>query len=584
MKFTDGVYGYIYLVLDLVTGMRYIGKHKSGGKMNQSIIRLFHAVSIDKHDGKAVNKKLLSETVKKGFIFAPEVTANYSEKELFAMINIVADEVGLSSDKMNSSFHKSWQKVRDADIEQLVLEQILHYITTYGFEAMGIYRNDSIYIPLEDLKIPKLNLDKISLVVIKGYTKEELKEKLINLLGSGIALKEDTKKDVIDIITFVGLNENEVYNIKNKEVRAALYDYMDICPMPEDYLNSITALLKHGVDIDKDNLMKELGRVNTFRKIRLAYALKYRTNDNDGVVVDSILYRIRNGKSYATGFDLDDPKGIIFRNTVRILDIVLDSMVDDIRPNVEGKKICIPKNIQYALPTTEKQFTGDFPSGTYVSFPKDAIVGVHWGDVDSNRIDLDLSLIRCDGGKIGWDASYRSKGGDTLFSGDMTAAPKPNGASELFYIQRQTNASYILMVNYFNYDQAVPVPFKIIVASEQVNKVFGHNYMINPNNIVCVAKSKMTEKQKVLGLLVTTPDECRFYFAEANMGNSITSDGNTYTEQARKYLFDFYTNTISFNDILRRAGAVLVGKQKDCDIDLSYETLEKDSLIKLITK
>ena len=62
------------------------------------------------------------------------------------------------------------------------------------------------------------------------------------------------------------------------------------------------------------------------------------------------------------------------------------------------------------------------------------------------RIDLDLSMMNV-GGKIGWDGMYRSSHGDVLFSGDVTDAPLPHGASEFFYISKQTNNSYLFMLN-----------------------------------------------------------------------------------------------------------------------------------------
>jgi len=88
-------------------------------------------------------------------------------------------------------------------------------------------------------------------------------------------------------------------------------------------------------------------------------------------------------------------------------------------------------------------------------------------------------------------------------------------------------------------------------------------------------------KQKILGLLVVSPDESRFYFSEISIGQSITSSGNKYTEQARKYLFNFYTNTISLNEILILAGAEIVREMESVDIDLSPENLEKDKIISL---
>ena len=635
----------------------------------ESTIRLFKAVevgvnlTIGKEEAEKAVRNLFEKTIAKGFIFSPEVARNYTETELDKIIKIVEKEVGLTAKQMNSSFHKSWKKIKEASIEQLVIEQVIHYFTTYGFESLGIYDKDSVYIPNEKLEIPELE-EGITLVVIKGYTKSEIKEKLLSMLHSGIALGEDTINDVTDVATFVELTEEEIESVKNKEVKVALYDYLGLFPenpieflrflvykstkktllikdsatietikantnldvlgllvkykkkhglerlseifyrfkpiwlafrtskqlkvtinkirrlavayhkpMKEDYLNEITALLKNNDPIDIDKLNAELARVNTFRKIRLAYALKFRTAD-----AHSILYRVRNGKGFATGFEFSNKK-----NAKGMLDVVIDSIVEDVKTNVEGKKIYIPEYINYALPTTEKQFTGDFPSGTCVTVPKDMIVGIHWDNVDRHRIDLDLSLINQSEGKIGWDSSYRTENRDILFSGDITDAQKPDGASELFYVKRQKKTASILLVNYYNMDSCgnVEVPFKILVAKESP-KSFSNNYMVNPNNVVSVAKTQINQKQLILGLLVTTTDECRFYYTETYIGRSITASESEFVKNSRQYLFDFYENTINLKDVLVKSGAEIVSAKEESDIDLSPESLEKDTIVKLV--
>jgi len=626
----------------------------------RAILRLFKAVEIKFHNQENPNELLLGKTIPLGFIFSPEVVGNYSYQELFDMVTVISADIGLSAEQMNSSFHKSWNKVKTASIEQLFVEQIIHYFTTYGFEALGIYDKDSVYIPNEALEIPELS-DNISLTIIKGYTKAELKEKLLSLLNSGIALGEDTIKDVLDIATYIELNAEDIDNTKNKEVKIALYDYLDLFPenpieflryavykstdrtllikdnatleeikskknlnvlalflkyekkygleklaqiflrfkpiflafrtntrmnkitnkirklaktyhkpMPEDYLNEITAKIKKRIIISPDKLQIELDKVNTFRKIRLAYALKFRTKD-----VNSILYRIRNGKGYATDFYFGK-SGV----AKEILKTVIDSISKDIEINVKGKKIYIPDNIIYALPATEKMFTGNFPSGTYVSVPKDMVVGIYWKNVNGHRIDIDLSMIN-ENRKMGWDSSYRTEGGDILFSGDVTDAPK--GASEFYFVKRQKMDANIVIANYYNYKADIPVPMKIIVAKEEAKNIKA-NYMVNPNNIVAVANTKIDKHQKILGLLITQTNGSRFYFAETNLGRSITSFGSIFVKHSRQYLLDFYRNTISLNDILENLDCELVKDKNECDIDLSPENLEKDTIINLILK
>jgi len=655
----------------------------------QSTIKLFKAVPIE-NKIKKTNNELMKKTIKMGFIFAPEVISNYQDQD--KLIKMVEKSIGITAEKLNSSFHKSWVKVKEADIEQLVVEQIAHYLTTYGKEqpeeyleekgeqwevdnlgnkiiGLGDFKSDKIgtnyvYIPKEKLEIPELDIDDLRLIVIKGYTKKELKVKLLNLLETGIALSKDTIDDVVEVATFVEVNEEDIANIRNKEVKTALYDYLNLFPknpveflryivfkatkttlliknsdlidkikennkqnivklfkdyeskyglnrlaeiffrfkplwlsfrsnkklkptinkmrrlavkyhkpMPVDYLNDVTSKIKRNEKIVKNELEKELDKVNIFRRIRLAYALKFRTKS-----INSILYRIRNGKAYSTKIEEYTPKQKA--ETKRILNVVLDSITKDIGKNVKGKKIYIPEHINYSLPSTEKQFTGNFPSGTYVSVPKDMIVGVNWNNVKSKSIDLDLSVISADE-KIGWDASYRTDDRDILFSGDITNAHGENGATELFYIKKQVKKSLILLVNYYNYDSDIEVPFKIIVAKEEA-KGFGKNYMVDPNNLVSVAKSKMDQKQKILGLLVTTLNGSKFYFVETYIGKSITSSNSDFVEHSRKYLFDFYENTINLKDILDKAGAKLIDDRNKADIDLSPEGLEKDTILNLL--
>lgn len=622
----------------------------------EATIRLFKALPVKTKEQRE-NKELFEKTIILGFAFSPEVIANYSNYD--DLIDLVRKTIGLTAEEINSSFHKSWIKVRDADIIQLFIEQIYHYFTTYGKEALGI-KDDYVYIPKEELNIPEIDIDEIKIVIIKGYTKEELKEKLVKFLNSGIALNDKTKKDVIDISLFVGLADDEIVQIKNKEVRVVLYDYLNLIPsnpveflrfiiykvtektliiknpdliaeikskqniniiklfndyemqyglnrlaeifyrfkplflafrtniqlkkiinsirrlaikfhkpMAEDYLNTITSKIKNGIEIDKNLLQEELEKVNIFRKIKLAYALKFRTKN-----ISSILYKIRNGKGYATEFSFNS-------NTESILELVLDSITKDVSNNLKDKKIYIPDYIEYSLPATEKQFTGYFPSGTCVKMQNDMIFGINWYNNKGNRIDLDLSVISADS-KIGWDSQYRNDERTILFSGDMTGASGKNGATELFYIARQVKTALILLVNYYNFNPLIEVPFKILIAKEKPTD-FEKNYMVNPNNILALSNSTINLKQKILGLIITNSEEQRFYFAETYIGRSITSSNNKFTEHSRNYLFGFYENTISLNEILEKSGAILTDK-KDCEIDLSPENLEKDTIINLLIK
>jgi len=629
---------------------------KITSRLLTSTLKLFNAIPIDEAKKEKPSKKLTELTLNHGFIFSPQVIGNYKEKELIEIIELVSNEIGLSPSQMNSSFHKSWKKVRDAPMYQLLMEQLFHYITTYGYESIGVYDQNTVFIPNERLDVPGIS-GETKLAIVKGYTIRQLKTKLLTMLESGIAL--DNIDDIIEVSKYCKVGEKDIEQIKNKEVRIRLYKNLNLLPeepieflrlvlfetgnellinnkktretirksdvklvklfelydkqygynrlaqiflrfkdlflsfrvqdpnlkpiinkisnlskkyhvaLTPSLLNDVTGLLKQNKKINTAKLRKELDNANIFRKIRLLHALHYRT-----LGVNTILYKIRNGKSYATDFEFSNTKG-----AKEIYELVLKSISYDLR-NLKGKKIYIPSNITYSLPATAKQFTGNIPSGSYVTVPKDMIFGVNWNNVKGNRIDLDLSVISINNGKIGWDARYRGDGASILFSGDMTDAQ--NGASELFYINKDFEDIMMMYVNYFNYNESIPVPVKVVVAQEHANS-FGQNYMIDPNNIQCIAKTEINTKQKILGLIVIKKGECRFYFSETSLGDKITSGGGDNNNKAREYLVNYMTNMVTLNDILESVGVELVDKvTKDC-IDLSPEVIEKDSFIKLLT-
>ena len=615
-------------------------------------VRLFKGIitqPVTRIVAKKDKTELFQNTINFGFIYSDPIISGYSHQELLDMAPVISKIIGISGEEMNSSFHKSWKKIIDSPIELLVIEQIMHYVTT----AMGI-DSPYVFIPPEVLDIPET--DGLNLYVIRGYTIPEIREKIMNMIKSGIALSDEVMEDIISLITSLDLDIN-ISEVKNKEVRVRLYDKLNITPsdpeeilrlivykctgkslliknkdtiekikqnsgiispnlleneellarifyrykpiflalrsnknlrsqinrirklavihhkpMRPDYLNNVTNMVKHDT-IDDKELISELLKINVFRKIRLLYAIKYRMLDTT-----SILYRVRNGKGYATDFSFDE-KGKLNH----IYDIVFQSIVDDVKPNVCGKKIYIPENVKYALPSTEKMFVGDFPSGTCITIPDDMIVGIHWYNVGGHRIDLDLSLIKI-GNKIGWDSSYYNSKKDIIFSGDMTDARKPNGASELFYVKRSDPSSYVMLVNYYNHDEDITVPFSIVVANEILKDGIERNYMINPNKVISIPKTKINTKQKIIGILVRDEDKCSFYFTETAIGKTITSSDNEYTLKSKEFLINYYTNTITLDDIVKEAGGIITTEKEGCDIDLSPKMMEKDKIISILVK
>jgi hypothetical protein len=641
--------------------------------MNKETLRLFNSILIDYNykNKNFIDTNILKRTIKNGYILDSRIEPTIDKLEEIENI------VGISGEKANSSFHKSWSVIKDATIEQLVIQQIVHYITTYGFERLGIYSEDTIYIPHEALELPAITTD-IHLTVIKGLTKSEILDNILILTESGIALSKETLTDLMTIIKALNYTGDFVPQIKNRELKALLYDFYNIAPiepvdylryivgkltheslliknkyliekikasdgkaldsllklaprdlasiffrfkplflamksvshnktffnrlrkeavtmhkpLPEDYLNTVTSNIKNVRALNCRNLTSKLASASIFKKIRLAYALSNRLHAGD-----SIVYKIRNGRGWATDFRWDKDLNYL---TSDVLDIVTASIASDMKEKVFGKTVYIPSTIHYALPATEKQFLGNIPANSYVSIPHDMVVGVHWfntdgkddneeydyyaayRDGDNGRVDLDLSLLSLNS-KYGWDSYYRSDGRDIMFSGDVTSAPKPDGASEFFYLHNITDEPKTLYVNYFNFRDA-SVACKLIIASEPVQD-FERNYMVNVNNIIATTNINLTKKQNLLGLIMGVDGENRFYFSNTSIGDSITSRNSAIIEKVNEFMKNSCQNIIELSDILSKAGANVVSQrpEKEEYIDLSFENLDKNTFIKLLT-
>jgi hypothetical protein len=626
--------------------------------LNEATLNLFNGILVDEKSSNPYSTDILVRGIKNGYILQPSIAINGG------VLNTIESIVGISGLKANRTFHKSWDVVRDTSMEQLVIQQLVHYITTYGFEAFGIFSHDTVYIPHEVLTLPELS-ERIPLTVIKAMSLAELFDGIVKL-ASGVALSQETLNNIKVLIENCNFDYLRLISaVKNRELKSFLYDFygavpsdpveylrylinkltgetlviknkelinkikesdgklLDLLltkapplssiflrykplflamksisnnktyfnnlrrlsvhthkPIGEDYLNTVTGQIRNGNTLSLSELANKLPQYNVFRKIRLAYALSYRLNP-----AGSIVYQVRNGRGWAESFSWSPTDRV---TTTKALRLVLANISNDIFDKVVGKIIYIPNSIHYALPATEKQFSGNIPTNSYVTVStEDMLVGIHWTDVNNSRVDLDLSMVGTS--KMGWDGGWRTDGRERLFSGDVTSAPKPDGASEFFYIKNAPSEPASVYVNDYTRgrydDKGDEIPTcKLIIASEKPNKSnFVKNYMVDINNIVASANITLTEIQTNLGLVVNVGGENRFYFSNVGIGKGITSRASGVTEKAKEFAMAKTLNSINLKDVLEMAGALIFAEKPTSRdyIDLSPEALNKTTILDL---
>ena len=640
---------------------------------NKSVLRLFKGFIGEK------TNDINPEGLKYGLI----VPATASDDIFAEAIKLY----GKDGKKWNETFHKSWKKVAEAPIEQLIAEQAMHYLTTYGFESLGVFNSDSVYIPRENLDIPDLEKD-VEMIVIHTYTEQEVRNKIMTLLTSGIALSADTIKDIKELSDLI--DPNGINTIKNREVKIFLYNKYNTVPNnPDEFLryliyvltsntlkiqdrstinqlkfvrreyilhylniyiakngyeplasiflrnknlflalkgkgysnnqndtsvklvnkiiNRISKLAKKyhipmpinvldrltdaSMDIDIHQLYTLLNGTTPFREVRILNGLSYKLSGDT-----SYLYKIRNGRSYATVKEkelglkeyavLAYRKGMIdFHLTSRLLN------------NLCGKKVYIPSNVSYKAPTSEKQFVGNFPSGSSIDIPlnEDLIIGIHWCNKPSGeRVDLDLHMQSLNR-SFGWNTSYRDSSRRVYFSGDLTDAPLPNGATELFFIGKEVDETFMLSVN--NYNSNRETPFEVVVAKANPNKTYTNvigrkhrssSFMVDPNDIITTIPFKMdsNETMKRIGFVTRTGDSVKIVFDDFNTASvPVSSNKNDIFSNTIKYLEGYRESSLDLKDILKKCGCILVdNNDESVDYDLSIENLQKDTIISMFNE
>lgn len=686
-------------------------------RQQKACLRLFKGYLVDSENWVQLieeRQSFIKEALENGVVInghvIPEIVKQYSI-ELY----------GKKPEQWNSTFHKSFSTVRDTPIEVLVVQQIFHYITTYGFESLGVYNQNTVYIPNEILQIPELE-EGVTFNTVNQLSIEDLKNSIMVLLTSGIALSKETIEDIMLLSDFI--DKDNFDSITNKEVKTMLFDKYDVVPknnitflryllyktigdtllikdkstiqkikeLSEDkyklvldlfykYINQYGYVplsmifnrykqifisfkrndkrFKDNKEMDKiinrisklskkyhkptysqilDNLtsiqelsyltqkeiLEKLNEITIFKEVSIINCLNYILGD-----YDSRMYKIRNGKAWVKMGDYITNEGYPeVRKNIR--DLVYNHLVNRLKPILKDKTIYIPDNINYTFPVSEKRFSGNIPEGSYIEVnrPQGALViGVHWFNTNvndghhsdyynGNRVDLHASNKD---EQFGWNTSYRSNSNEFYYSGDVTNAPKPNGATELFYIGKDViQKSFLLTLNKYCGGNGQDVPYDFIVAECDKSSI-DYNYVINPNDVLLSIPGKFEYNktleryettQKVVGLVKIYKDKIRLYFNDFSLGNSIVTRRSDVTKGAFDYLYNYTDVQLKLKDVLTDCGCNLCDSnkidtmeevelvnpetneveifykkvQKDVDYDLSLNNINKSTLIKLLTR
>ncbi len=579
----------------------------------------------------------------------------------------------------NKTFYAKWQDITSKTRFELLVDQLLHYASTYGTDfAVG-----NGYVPNQE---PEVEIPYKSFKVIMPATDKEIYDRCVKMLQSGIALESGTLDVLIEYITEGKRYEKyalDIDTVKNKEANIMLMDItglygnsafnmlryfvykatgkamlikdkatleaikqnatkVDFTKLNENQLHILASVFyrfkpiflafkstisvpssmtteafkraaaKLGVGADnttnasvinrirrmavKDHKpfkagfwetiltevkpLKEVAEhlekdgVNNYKKVTIMQAILAKLQNASGS-----MYVIRNGKMWVRE-EAPKPSQSLTSYLMQVYTMLENSLIDSIKD--KACAVRYPKNVNLTIPTSEKNFIGNYPFGTSVNMADDHnIVGIYWRNEWGTR-DFDLHMADIFNRTYGWNAGYTDKDNKIVFSGDMTNADPE--ATELFYIS-QTCPDGKISVSQFSGNPKSQ--FKLFVARENRSTMQYRSYyaekghecpMCDPNNVVAEFIIPVdNERDKQCALIVDN----RVYLMDLTQGGGRVPN----QKYAQVYIENLKNKCRSFIDlkpILEKAGFTAVADDDtETEVGLDLTQLSKDTLINL---
>lgn len=213
--------------------------------------------------------------------------------------------------------------------------------------------------------------------------------------------------------------------------------------------------------------------VDIYQLIKISNYLREKLLIEDG---DAQIYRVRNGRAFIkanAGENVDN---------ARVL-LELTKINNEIARRYKDKDVSIylpdaeKENIAIAMPTSVKNFIGQYPMYTVVRAPKPCKIGMYW----TINTDMDLHVDTFDGDHIGYYS--HSNRHDIHYSGDMTCTNSAGMAAEMMLVRDDVPHTYSINP-YSNRDCDVTV----FVGTTSIPDIRGSNVAIEPKEVIFSSK------------------------------------------------------------------------------------------------
>lgn len=531
----------------------------------------------------------------------------------------------------NSTFYKSWKDVTSKNRMELFNDQIAHYMSTYGTDFKG-----TPYIPNDNPAVVAYE----QYQVILPITEEEIEQKIQGMLGSGIAMSQDTIETCLSLLAEFNINI-DINKVKNKEammilckklgklptkeeemVRYLVYNYTEktLLIKSRDVINCIKSTRKNISPLIATYGYDKLSSV-FFRFKPLFLAMK---KGNEEAINKLRRLAEKNHNPYIHGYfekilsgnvDLskleENLKGLNNFKKVQLLQTI------NIRKKQTGVMPIIVRN--------QKLFVKEHEYSTKNKLYKEVYDKVYRSLIES--LSAKACTVKLSKGiKIALPTSEKSFIGNIPL-GSYVKMAKTNSIVGIHWKSEEgakdLDLSYINHSNqkigwnsdYYNDDNRIIYSGDVTYANPEAvellfcKKSFGDgvvkvnaysanekskftlffaktkdgykvssNNMVDPNDIIFSEKLEMTSREMLCGIVANN----KFMFANLRTGNKIVSNGNSITslfiKQAQQTSKGCY---LKLKDVLEEAGFTFTDNAEDAKIDFSV--FDKSLLINLLS-
>lgn len=316
--------------------------------------------------------------------------------------------------------------------------------------------------------------------------------------------------------------------------------------------------LKERLENDKPNNFKIITILQAIRENRLLYSTE---NGHK-------MYIIRNGRVWMK--DINTTKTQSAHEWWDTLEMVLYHELVS-RLSTKACKVKLNDNLNLACPTSEKNFVGNIPFGSYFNMTEKNMIGIYWREEWGTR-DFDLSYLDEYGRKVGWNSNFMVDDNGIIYSGDMTSA-EPEASEVIYFSKKCPNG--VIAVN--RYSGSVGSKYMFSVAQSNVEQL-PKNYMMDPNTIKF--QTEVISKEKCEQAIGFVKNE-RLFVCEFDMSNARVSTSCS-APQFLEVISRRCQASLSLNTLLVSAGFEITEDSTEAELDLS--NLNKDTLIELFAE